>query len=99
MEVSISASVTDAGAFIMGFSSMDPSKGNGRRAYEKWERELPKTVRVVGLQATATSYGFWVKMGFSFMYEPRDNLFTMVKGVNGYPTPPMVRVSHNFRCV
>jgi hypothetical protein len=74
--------------------------GEGRKAYLKWERTLPETVKVVRLQAgdsgAGDSAGFWEKMGFSYVYadhkgDESDQM--MWKGVNGYPTPSAITES------
>jgi ribosomal protein S18 acetylase RimI-like enzyme len=73
---------------MMSVPSNQRGKGVGRRYYEKWESELPKTVALVLLVPADTgsgsgpSNGFWEAMG----YEYRDNE-CMWKGVNGHPTP------------
>lgn len=71
-------------------------RGFGRTIYQEWEANLPSTVTYVVLDPIdgggGFSGGFWEKMGFSYMYEPsNDPDFevpkTMIKGVNGEPTP------------
>ncbi len=76
------------GAFVEGYAvpKEHQGKGIGRREYEKWEASLPKTLKYVGLQATPTSIGFWLKMGFKVMVEGE---MSMVKGINGHPIPNM----------
>lgn len=72
------------------------SQGVGRKVYHEWEASLPSTVHYVTLDpidaGDGFSGGFWEKMGFSYVYTPSDDPDfevpkTMVKGVNGHPTP------------
>lgn len=70
--------------------------GAGRDLYQRWERSLPRDIRRVELTPVDYGFGpsdaFWQKMGFSYMYLPAEDPDeeiprTMVKGVNGNPTP------------
>ena len=73
-------------------------RGEGRRLYEEWEAGLPGDVEMVLVFAADTegegnSDGFWEALGFSYRFEgdeddlSYDAAHTMVKGVNGHPTP------------
>lgn len=71
--------------------------GEGRKFYEKFESELPESVKLVTLIAADLGSGetqaFWGKMGFSLVTEIPESVngehyyVHMQKGVNGYPTP------------
>lgn len=68
--------------------------GEGKKAYEDWEKTLPSNVRQVRLFAADTgagsSTGFWEKMGFDYLYTsedpsdiPYESRMMMRKAVNG----------------
>ena len=77
------------------FAVDDTGRGHGRAAYERWERALSADVERVVLDSMTESLGFWLKMGYQYLYrQPDDPDFivpdVMVKGVNGHPTPEQV---------
>ncbi len=71
-------------------------QGYGRKIYTDWENGLPGNVKYVLLDpvdgGAGPSNGFWEKMGFSYQFVDDDPEYevpkTMIKGVNGNPTPP-----------
>ena len=77
----------------------DRGNGVGTAMYEKFESELPESVKIVNLIAadlgTGNTRKFWEKMGFALVFDlPVDEQIAsshiyqhMHKGVNGYPTP------------
>ena len=74
------------------FAVEDRGRGLGRAAYERWERALPTDVERVVLDAIDDADGFWLKMGYRYLYRSSDDPDfvvprVMVKGVNGHPTP------------
>jgi 2'-5' RNA ligase/GNAT superfamily N-acetyltransferase len=71
-------------------------KGWGKKLYTEWEKNLPKDIVRLELNAaqdagSGPAEGFWDKMGFEYMYDQQvyDPTFdnAMWKGVNGVPTP------------
>jgi hypothetical protein len=82
-------------------------QGIGMAAYEEWERRLPKSVRLITLNAADAGSGysgpFWERLGFvyrwDFGYAPdvSDPLYedshVMIKGIHGMPTPKTFKVN------
>ena len=71
-------------------------QGLGRALYERFEASLPADIEMIMIFAADTdgsgnSDGFWSAMGFEYRYDGEDLPYeaehTMVKGVNGNPTP------------
>jgi hypothetical protein len=79
-------------------------QGVGRRVYEEWEASLPEDVKYIMVYAADTegrghSDMFWEALGFEWRWYsefPEDlgdeGQHTMIKGVNGNPTPEPVFV-------
>ena len=76
--------------------------GTGRKLYANWEAHLPKDIELVRVFAADTegfgnSDGFWQSLGFSYRYAggldelSYEAAHTLVKGVNGHPTPKPLR--------
>lgn len=77
-------------------------KGLGRRAYELWEKTLPKSVKLIRLHAADTGSGptdmFWERMGFDWSWDFGEPVYStedpnyeasheMQKGIHGKRTP------------
>lgn len=79
-------------------------KGEGRRLYKDFEAALPPDITLVRVFAADTegegnSDDFWLALGFAYRYEAEvtsdlsyEAAHTLIKGVNGHPTPASVRV-------
>ena len=83
------------------------NKGEGTKLYLEWEKSLPKEIKYVKLFAADTGSGnshpFWEKLGYEFKYTGDsleditnsvgyEGTYTMLKGVNGNPTPKAIWV-------
>jgi len=76
-------------------SKKDRRKGLGTAAYKKWEKELPKNIKLVRVFAADTGDGnsdnFWKSLGFNYVYDDPgfdyESIHTMWKAVNGHRIP------------
>lgn len=83
------------------------NNGEGTKLYLEWEKSLPKEIKCVKLFAADTgsgnSYPFWERLGYEFKYTGDsleditsavgyEGTYTMIKGVNGHPTPKSIWV-------
>lgn len=76
----------------------DRGRGEGRRMYERFEASLPSDITLVRVfaadtEGTGNSDEFWRALGFEYRYDGDEDALsyegahTLVKGVNGHPTP------------
>ena len=78
----------------------DRRRGIGTSAYKKWERSLPKHVKIIQLHSANESDPFWESLGFGWRYDfeyppaVSSKLYEasreMVKGIRGKKTPKPV---------
>lgn len=79
-------------------------KGHGTQLYKNWEKDLPKDIKYVIVFAADTGSGnsdkFWQSLGFQYKYDAENSdvldyqsQHTLVKGVNGFPTPKSIWVN------
>jgi GNAT superfamily N-acetyltransferase len=78
-------------------------RGAARRALARFEAELPREIRLLRVfaadsEGAGNSDDFWLSVGFAYRYagDPEELSYeaahTLVKGVNGHPTPASIRV-------
>lgn len=76
-KIEINAHRVGDSMWIDWFSVPNRGQGDGRKAYEKWEQNLPQDIKTVRLHASdageGPSHGFWDAMGFDYEFPDDDN--------------------------